>query len=96
MYESNAASDRGAENKDTANVDFLQKRRRKRHLIQQIQKCVSSKNSSKAVKFDKGRQPLVLQCVPRLGVASQASFVSNERLQGKNERIQHAASLKVS
>jgi hypothetical protein len=54
-----------------------------------------SKNSSKAVKFEKGRQPLVLRCVSRLGVAPQASFVPNERPQGKNERIQHPASLKV-
>jgi hypothetical protein len=53
---------------------------------------VSSKNSPKAVKFDKGRQPLVLQCVPRPGVASQASSVPNERLQGK-KRMDSACSV---
>jgi hypothetical protein len=67
----------------------------KANLFKTRNECMSSKNSSKAIKFDKCRQPLVLRCVSRLGVASQASFVPNERPQGKNERIQHAASLKV-
>jgi hypothetical protein len=67
----------------------------KANLLKTGNECMSSKNSSKAVKFDKCSQPLVLRCVSHLGVASQASFVPNERPQGKNERIQHTASLKV-
>jgi hypothetical protein len=68
----------------------------KANLLKTRNECMSSKkNSSKAVKFDKCSQPLVLRCVSRLGVASQASFVRNERPQGKNERIQHTASLNV-
>jgi hypothetical protein len=59
----------------------------KANLFKTRNECMSSKNSSKAVKFDKCRQPLVLRCVSRLGVASQASFIPNERPQGKNGLI---------
>jgi hypothetical protein len=56
----------------------------KTNLFKAGNECALSKNSLKAVKFDRGKQLLALRCVSRLGVASQASFVSNEKLQRKS------------
>jgi hypothetical protein len=56
----------------------------KANLFKAGNECVLSKNSSKAVKFDKGKQFLALRCISRLGVASQASFVPNEKQQRKS------------
>jgi hypothetical protein len=43
-------------------------------LFEAKEELALSKNSSKAVKFDKGKQLLVLQCVSRLGVTPRASL----------------------
>jgi hypothetical protein len=56
----------------------------KTNLFKAGNECALSKNRLKAVKFDKGKQLLALRCVSRLGVASQASFVSNKKLQRKS------------
>jgi hypothetical protein len=92
MCESDSPSNRGTLNKGIAIADFLQKMllqatpNAKRQTYSKPEKSVRcQKNSPKAVKFDKDGQPLVLQCVSRPGVASQASFASNEKLQGKSE-----------
>jgi hypothetical protein len=59
----------------------------KANLFKARNECVLSKNSSKAVKFDKGKQFLALRCISRLGVASQASFVPNEKQQRKADKF---------
>jgi hypothetical protein len=56
------------------------------NLFKTRNECMSSKNSSKPVKFDKRKQPLVLRCVSRLASYHRlVSFLTKDRKGKTNE-----------